>query len=273
MPDLILDSRDCERQYWRDIWAYRELFFFLAWRDILVRYRQTALGIAWAVIRPFATMAVFTIVFGHLASLPAEGSAPYPLMVYAATLPWQFFASALSDAGSSLAGNAHLISKVYFPRLIIPAGSLMVNSVDLLIAGGVMAFLMSWYGWLPDWRISMLPLFIILAVSAAAGPGLIVAALGAKYRDFRFVVPFLVQLGLFLSPVGFSAAVIPEKWRLLYACNPLVGIIGGFRWALLKGESELRVSDVTISIVVMLVLLMVGIRCFRRVEKDLADVI
>ncbi|MEN6439696.1 MAG: ABC transporter permease [Syntrophobacter sp.] len=273
MAELIIDSRDCERQYWRDVWTCRELLLFLAWRDILVRYKQTVLGVAWVVLRPFVTMVVFTVVFERIANLPGEGTIPYTLMVYAGVLPWQFFSSVLTDAGSSLTGNAHLISKIYFPRLIIPAGSLVANFVDFLIAGGVMALFMSWYGWTPDWRLLLLPLFTVLAVCGSAGPGLIVAALSAKYRDFRFVVPFLVQFGLFLSPVGFSSTVIPGKWRLLYACNPLVGIIGGFRWTLLGGESQLSLSDVAISMVATLLLLVAGVRCFRQVEKTLADVI
>lgn len=273
MPELVIDSSRCERQYWRDVLARGELLLFLAWRDILVRYKQTVLGILWAVLRPFTTMFVFTVVFGRIANLPGEGTAPYAIMVYAATLPWQFFASALTDAGNSLTGNANLISKIYFPRLIIPLGSLIVNFVDFLIAGGVMGGLMCWYGWLPDYRIVLLPFFVVLAILAAAGPGLIVAALSARYRDFRFVVPFLIQLGLFLSPVGFSIAVIPEKWRLLYACNPMVGVIGGFRWTLLGGETQLCLSDVVISAAVTLLLLILGIRCFRHVEKTLADVI
>jgi lipopolysaccharide transport system permease protein len=271
--ELVVEAGRTERQYWRDLRIYRELFLFLAWRDLLVRYKQTVIGIAWAVIRPFLTMVVFTVVFGKIAKLPADGTAPYAIMVFAATLPWQFFSSALTEASGSMIGNANLISKVYFPRLIVPAGTVITSFVDFLIAGGVMALLMFWYHWWPDWRLVTLPVFILLAFCAAAGPGLLLAALNVKYRDFRYIVPFVVQFGLFVSPVGFSSSVVPDRWRWLYSCNPMVGVIDGFRWALLRGESSIHWQSTVISIVISIVLLIAGIRYFRKVERTFADVI
>lgn len=271
--ELVVEAGRTEGQYWRDLWTYRELFLFLAWRDILVRYKQTVIGIAWAVIRPFLTMVVFTVIFGRLAKMPTVGTAPYAVMVFAATLPWQFFSSALSEASNSMIGNANLISKIYFPRLIVPAGTVITSFVDFLIAGGVMVLLMVWYGWCPDWRLITLPAFILLAFVTAVGPGLLLAALNVKYRDFRYVVPFLVQFGLYVSPVGFSSSIVPERWRLLYACNPMVGVIDGFRWALLRGESPINWQSTGISVGVTVLLLIMGIRYFRKVERTFADVI
>ncbi len=222
MPEnhkLVIEAGRTEGQYWKDIWSYRGLFYFLAWRDILVRYKQTVIGIAWAVIRPFLTMIVFTIIFGKLAKLPSEG-VPYPILVFAAMLPWQFFASSLSEASNSLIGNVNLISKVYFPRLIIPASSIITSFVDFLISGAILVILMVWYQFIPGWRLITLPLFIAIAFAASMGAGLWLTALNVKYRDFRYIVPFIVQFGLYISPVGFSSTVVPEKWRLLYSINP-----------------------------------------------------
>jgi lipopolysaccharide transport system permease protein len=234
---LIIEAGRGERQYWRDLWTYRELFYFLAWRDILVRYKQTVIGIAWALVRPLLTMIVFTFIFGRLAKLPPDGSAPYALMVFAAMLPWQFFSTSLTESSNSLITNSNLVSKVYFPRLIVPAGSVITSFVDFLISGVLMVVLMLWYHWAPDWRILCLPLFIPLAFAAAVGPGLWLAALNVKFRDFHYIVPFIVQFGLYVSPVGFSSRIVPEKSRLLYSLNPMVGIIDGFRWTLLRGEA------------------------------------
>src|SRR5438132_3389148 len=236
LPELVIEPGRTEKNYWRDLWRYRELFYFLAWRDILVRYKQTVIGIAWAVIRPFLTMVVFTIVFSRIAKLPAPGAVPYALLVMAAMLPWQFFSTAMSEASNSLIGNANLISKVYFPRLVIPAGSVITSFVDFLITLGLMAAMLLWYGFLPDWRILTLPLFIALAFASAFGAGLWLCALNVTYRDFRYVIPFIVQFGLYVSPVGFTSDNIPDGWRLLYSVNPMVGVIDGFRWALLRGE-------------------------------------
>jgi lipopolysaccharide transport system permease protein len=269
---LVIEAGHTELHYWRDLWRYRELFYFLAWRDILVRYKQTAIGITWAVIRPLLTMVVFTVVFGKLGKFPSEG-VPYPILVYAAMLPWQFFASSLSDASGSLIGNANLISKVYFPRLIVPASAVITSFVDFLIAGVIMLALMAWYGFWPDWRIVALPLFMLLAFAAAMGAGLWLTALNVKYRDFRYVVPFIVQFGLYISPVGFSSSVVPEKWRLLYSLNPMVGVIDGFRWALLGGKTTLYMPGFALSLAAVMLLLATGVVHFRRTERTFADII
>jgi lipopolysaccharide transport system permease protein len=271
--DLLIEAGRTEKNYWRDLWRYRELFYFLAWRDILVRYKQTVIGIAWALIRPFLTMLIFTFVFSRVAKLPAPGSIPYPLLVFAAMLPWQFFSTSLSEASNSLIGNANLISKVYFPRMIVPAGSVITSFVDFLITLGLMAGMMVWYGFLPDWRLLTLPLFMALAFGSAFGAGLWLCALNVRYRDFRYIVPFIVQFGLYLSPVGFSSKIVPEGLRLIYACNPMVGVIDGFRWALLRGQSPLAIPEVIASLVVTSVLCLSGIWYFRRTEKSFADII
>jgi len=273
MDELIIEPGRAEKNYWRDLWRYRELFYFLAWRDILVRYKQTVIGIAWAVIRPLLTMIIFTIVFGRIARLPAPGDVPYALLVMAGMLPWQFFATALSESSNSLVGNANLISKIYFPRLITPAGSIITSFVDFLITFGLMAALMLWYGFLPDWRLLLLPVFVLLAFGAAFGAGLWLCALNVEYRDFRYIIPFIVQFGLYISPVGFSSSVVPEKWRLLYALNPMVGVIDGFRWALLRGEVPFHLSTLSFSVFVTLVLCVSGVWYFRKMERTFADVI
>lgn len=270
---LIIEAGRTEKHYWMDLWRYRELFMFLAWRDIMVRYKQTVIGVLWAVLRPFLTMIVFTVVFGKLAGLPSEGSAPYAIMVYAAMLPWQFFANSLSDASNSLIGNANLISKVYFPRLIIPSSSVITGFVDFLISGTIMVVIMAWYQFVPSWRIVTLPFFVIIAFAASMGAGLLLAALNVKYRDFRFVVPFLVQFGLYVSPVGFSSTIVPEKYRLLYSLNPMVGVIDGFRWAILGGDSNVYWPGFGLSILVVAALLAHGVVYFRKTEKKFADII
>jgi lipopolysaccharide transport system permease protein len=271
--ELIIEPGRGFAHYWRDIWRYRELFYILAWRDITVRYKQTVIGIAWALIRPFATMIVFTVVFNKVAKLEAPGGVPYPLLVFAAMLPWQFFSNALSESSSSVIGNANLISKVYFPRLIIPAGSVITSLVDFLINMGLMALMMLWYGFPPDWRLVTLPLFIVLAFGSAFGAGLWLSALNVKYRDFRYVIPFIVQFGLYVSPVGFSSDRIPENWRLLYACNPMVGVIDGFRWALLRGEIAFWWPSILTSVLLTSVLCISGVWYFRHTERAFADVI
>jgi lipopolysaccharide transport system permease protein len=271
--ELIIEPGRSFKHYWGDLWRYRELFYILAWRDVAVRYKQTVIGVVWALIRPVITMIVFTVVFNKVAGLQAPGAVPYPLLVFAAMLPWQFFSTALSESSSSVVGNANLISKVYFPRMIIPAGSVITSFVDFVITLGLMALMMAWYGFLPDWRVFTLPLFIVLAFGSAFGAGLWLAALNVKYRDFRFVIPFIVQFGLYVSPVGFSSDKIPEQWRLLYACNPMVGVIDGFRWALLRGEIALWWPSLVASVLVASVLCLSGIWYFRRVERTFADVI
>jgi lipopolysaccharide transport system permease protein len=270
--ELVIEAGRTEQEYWKDIWRYRELFYFLAWRDILVRYKQTAIGIGWALIRPFLTMVVFTVVFGQLAKLPSQG-APYPILVFSAMLPWQFFSNSLSECSNSLIGNANLISKVYFPRLIVPTSAVVVSFVDFLISGMILLGLMAWYNFVPSWRILTLPIFIAIAFAASMGAGLWFASLNVKYRDFRYIVPFIVQFGLYISPVGFSSSVVPEKWRLLYSLNPIVGVIDGFRWAILGGESKLYLPGFLLSLALVFLLLFSGIWYFRKTERTFADVI
>lgn len=270
MHEMVIEAGHAERNYWRDVWRYRELFWFLAWRDILVRYKQTALGIGWALLQPFLTMLVFTIVFGKVAKLPSNG-VPYPVLVFAGLLPWQFFSRALSESSMSLITNTNLISKVYFPRLIVPAGSVVVSLVDFLISFALLGALMAWYQFWPDVRMLALIPLVPAALLAATGPGLLIAALNVRYRDFRYIVPFIVQLGVYVSPVGFSSALIPDKWRLLYSLNPLVGIIDLFRWAVTG--SPLYLPSLVISAVMILVFLALGVWYFRRTERTFADII
>ncbi|MEI6827069.1 MAG: ABC transporter permease [Desulfuromonadales bacterium] len=271
-PELIIKPGMGALHYWKDIWRYRELFFFLAWRDILVRYKQTAIGIAWSVIRPLATMLVFTIVFGTLAKLPSNG-VPYPIMVFAAMLPWQFFANSLSESSNSLIDNANLLTKVYFPRLIVPAGSVIVGLVDFFISLVILFGIMAWYRFVPDIRMLLLPVFLLLAFLASFGAGLWLSALNVKYRDFRYVVPFLVQFGLYISPVGFSSSIVPEKWRLLYFLNPMVGVIDGFRWAILGDAFPVYWLGLALSTSLTLLMFVGGLFYFRNMERSFADVI
>lgn len=272
MKPLIIKAGQINKQYWQDLWHYRELLYFLSWRDILVRYKQTAIGIAWALLRPLISMVVFTVIFGNIAKLPSEG-APYAILVFSALLPWQFFSSALTDCSNSLISDSNLISKVYFPRLLVPISSVIVNFVDLLVSGMILLGLMAWYNFVPSWRILTLPIFALLAVAISIGGGLWFAALNVQYRDFRYIVPFIVQLGFFVSPVGFSSSVVPEQWRLLYSLNPLVGIIDGFRWAILGGTTPLYPLSFLLSAGVILVALLSGIYYFRMTEQKFADVI
>lgn len=273
MAKLIIEAGQSEKHYWADLWRFRELLQVLAWRDISVRYKQTVAGVGWAVLQPLLMMAILTVLFGRLAKMPTEGSVPYPLMVFAGMLPWLFFAGSLSGASQSVVANANLISKIYFPRMIIPASAVVTALVDLLIAFVLLALLMLWYGFVPSLQVATLPAWMLLAILAALGPGLIITALNVKYRDFRFLIPFIMQFGLYVSPVGFSSAVIPEKWRLVYSLNPMVGVIDGFRWALLGGESQLYLPGVGLSIAVTLGLTLLGVRYFRRTEKSFADTI
>ena len=271
--ELIIEAGKTERHYWRDLWHYRELLYFLAWRDILVRYKQTVIGIAWSVIRPLLIMVVFTIVFSKIAKLPSEGGAPYPIMVFAALLPWQFFANAFAEAGNSLVSNASMVSKIYFPRLIVPASTVLVSLVDLFISALILAGMMIWYGYFPDMRILFLPLFVMVAFFAAMGAGLWIAALNVKYRDFRYIIPFIVQFGLYISPVGFSSSIVQEEWRLLYSLNPMVGVIDGFRWSILGGDAVIYWPGMILSLVLVSLILITGVWYFRRTEKTFADVI
>jgi lipopolysaccharide transport system permease protein len=270
---VIIEPGRQERNYWRDLWRYRELFQVLAWRDLAVRYKQTAIGIAWALIRPFLTMLVFTVIFNRIARLPSDGAAPYALLVFAGMLPWTFFSTSLTEASNSLINNANLISKVYFPRLIVPTATVVVAFVDLLISFAIMMLLMAWYRFAPDWRILFLPVFVAFAFLASIGPSLWITALNVKFRDFRFIIPFIAQFGLYISPVGFSSSVVPGQWRLLYSLNPMVGVIDGFRWCLLGGQSAVYLPGLAVSACVTAFFLWFGIHRFRKTEKSFADLI
>jgi len=270
--ELIIEAGSIRKRYWIDLWHYHELFFFLAWRDILVRYKQTAIGILWAILRPLATMLVLTLVFGKWAAMPSEG-APYPILVFAALLPWQFFSNAFSGTSNSLIANTHLISKIYFPRLIIPTSTIVVSLIDFLISATILMALMFWYDFWPTWRILVLPALVMIAIGASLGAGLWISALNVKYRDFRYIVPFIVQFGLYISPVGFSSSVVPDKWRMLYSLNPMVGVIDGFRWAILGNDSLIHVPGFTLSIGLVFFLLASGFHYFHCTERTFADVI
>jgi lipopolysaccharide transport system permease protein len=259
-------------RYLQDLWRYRELFLFLAWRDLLVRYKQTVVGVGWSILRPLLTMLILTLVFGKFGKMPS-GGVPYPLLVLCGLLPWQFFATALSESGNSLVGNSNLISKVYFPRLIIPASSVIISVVDFLISLGFLVVLLIWYHFRPPPTVALLPLFALLAFAAAFAGGVWVAALMVRYRDFRFLVPFAVQFGLYISPVGFFSSVVPEKWRLLYSLNPMVGVIDGFRWCILGGQHVIYWPGLVVSVLSILMVLVTGIWYFRRTEQTFADVI
>jgi lipopolysaccharide transport system permease protein len=270
--DLVIESGRLRKNYWNDLWRFRELFFFLAWRDILVRYKQTIIGLAWSIIRPFLTMIVFTIIFERLAKFPS-GGVPYPILVYAAMLPWQFFSTCFSDASNSLLNNSNMLTKIYFPRLIIPVSTVIVNLVDFLISFVILIGLMIWYHFVPSWNIIYLPLFLGLALITSIGSGVYIAALNVRYRDFKYIVPFVVQFGLQISPVGYSSDMIPEKYRLLYSLNPMVGVIDGFRWCILGDQSHIYMPGLLLSIGLIVLLLFLGIWYFRKTEKTFADII
>jgi lipopolysaccharide transport system permease protein len=270
--ELVIEANKSKLHYWKDIWAYRELFYFLAWKDILVRYKQTVLGVTWSILRPFLTMVVLTIVFGKIAKLPS-GGVPYAIMVYAAMLPWQYFSSSFSEASNSLIANSNLLTKVYFPRLIIPSTSVVVSLIDFLISMAILALLMIYYQYMPGWQIFLLPLFLLLATITSLGTAFFIAALNVQYRDFRYIVPFIVQFGLYVSPVGFSSDTIPERWRLLYSLNPMVGVIDGFRWAILGGDTKIYLPGFLLSIFIAVLFLYIGVRTFRKMEKIFADVV
>jgi lipopolysaccharide transport system permease protein len=273
--EIVIEAGRLERNYWRDLWTYRELFQVLAWRDLSVRYKQTVIGVLWALIRPALAMVVLTIIFGHIARLPTDGSAPYALMVFAGMLPWSFFSTSLADASNSLisGGNSRLITKVYFPRLIVPFAAVMVGFVDFLISFAIFVALMVWYRFMPSWRIIFLPLFAGMVCMASLGMGTWITALNVKYRDFRYVIPFILQLGLYISPVGFSSSIIPDHWRFLYSVNPLVGIIDGFRWCLLGGQSRIYWPGLALSVGIVSVFVWLGVRTFRKMERSFADLI
>ncbi len=271
--EIVIAPGGIAQNYWRDLWRYRELFQVLAWRDVAIRYKQTAIGIAWAVVRPLVTMVVFTLVFSRLAKLPSDGGAPYAVMVLAGVLPWTFFSTALSDASNSLVSNANLIGKTYFPRLIVPAAAILAALVDFGIGLFILATMMVWFDVVPGWQIVFLPLVILGALVTALGPSLWITAVNVRYRDFRYVVPFLLQLGVYVSPVGFSSNVVPEKWRLLYSLNPMVGVIDSFRWCILGGRSPLYWPGLGVGAVIAAFGLWLGLRQFRKFEKSFADLL
>lgn len=259
--------------YWRDLWEYRELFLVFAWRDIAIRYKQSVLGVGWALIRPLLTMIILTFVFGNVAGLPSVDGAPYALLVMSGTLPWFLFATALGDCSQGLVTNANMIKKIYFPRLMTPLASCCVAGVDFLISFFLLLAMMIGFGYLPDWRILALPPIVAFGLLTVLGPGLLLAALNVRYRDFRFIVPFVVQFGLYIAPVGYSSGVVPEQWRFLYSCNPIVTFIDGFRWCVLRGEVEFHIPGMAISVLLSLFLLYLGLRVFKRAESSFADVI
>ncbi len=273
----ILEAGRAEKNYWRDLWLYRELFQVLAWRDLSVRYKQTVIGVAWAVVRPVLTMLVFTFVFGTVANLKSHGTAPYALMVFAGLLPWQFFSTALTDSSNSLTTNANLISKVYFPRLIVPTATIVVAFVDFAISFVLLLGMMIIYQFVPPWQIIFIPAFVALCFLTSLGPGLWITSLNVKYRDFRYVIPFIIQFGLYLTPVGFTKDVIlakiPENLHFVYNMNPMVGVIDGFRWCILGGPPPFLEPAFLIGIGVTIFLLWLGIRQFRKMEKTFADLI
>jgi lipopolysaccharide transport system permease protein len=271
-PVLVLEAGRADRHYWRDIWAYRELFYVLAWRDLAVRYKQTAIGVLWAVIRPCLTMVVLSIVFGHVAKLPS-GGAPYSVLVFAGLLPWFLFSTILSEASGSLVANASLIGKVYFPRIVIPAASAVVALADFVISLVILLGLMAWYGYAPSWRIVLLPTFVALTVLSSLGPALLITALNVRYRDFRYIIPFIVQFGVYVSPVGFSSSVVPQAWRVWFSLNPVVAPIDGFRWCLLRDGAPLDPQGLAASLLTTAALFLIGVGYFRRTERSFADVI
>lgn len=272
VQELIIESGRTERQYWRDLWRYRELFYFLAWRDILVRYKQTVIGVAWSFVRPILTMLIFTFLFKRVAKVPEDG-VPYQLTAFVGILAWNFFAAALQDSGNSLISNANLVSKVYFPRLVVPAATVITSFVDFLIAASLMGVMMMWFGFAPSSRIILLPFFLALAMAAAIGCGLWVSALMVKFRDVRFIVPFVVQFGLYVSPVGFKTSMVPEEYRLLFSLNPVTGVIDGFRWCILGASNPIDPTGMALSVGMIVMLLISGVWYFRKTERSFADVI
>jgi lipopolysaccharide transport system permease protein len=269
---IVIEPGKGNSTYWRDLWSHRELLYYLTLRDILIRYKQTFIGISWSAFRPLLTIMVFTVVFGKIAHLPANG-VPYPILVCCAILPWQFFSNALSDASNSLVNNAEILTKVYFPRMIFPISAISISLVDFVISFGILCLLMLCYGFVPAWTIIMLPLFLAIAFTTALGAGFFIASLNVRFRDFKFIIPFLLQLGLFISPIGFSSSIVPEKWKLVYYLNPMAGVIDGFRWAVLGGDTKLYMPGLFMSIGIALLILFLGVTFFRKVEREFVDII
>lgn len=268
--DIVIERGRTEKNYWKDIWRFRELFYILSWRDIKVRYKQTAIGAAWSILRPLLTMLVFTFVFSRVAKLVAPGDTPYAILVLTGLLPWQLFSTSLSEASNSLVGNANLITKVYFPRLIIPASAVITSFVDFAISFSLLLVMLILFQVVPSWQIIFLPLLLILLICSSFGISLYMTALNVKFRDFRHVIPFFVQFGLYVSPIGFSSDVVPEKWRFLYSCNPMVGIVDGFRWSIL-GKTPFPLLSISLSAFISVLFLLGGIFYFRSTERTFAD--
>ncbi len=273
VTETVIVAGKSAQVYWADLWRYRELFGFLAWRDISVRYKQTAIGAAWAILRPLLTLVVFTVVFSVIARLPSPVGVPYAVLVLAGLLPWMFMSAAMSEAANSLVDNERIISKVYFPRLIIPGASAMVAIADGLVSLILLGLLFAWYGFWPDWHFITIPAWFVFAFLAAIGPGLLLAALNVKYRDVRYAIPFFLQVGLYISPVGYTSELVPAQWRTLYFLNPFAGVIDGFRWSLLGGAFEPDWRGIALSGFICLVLLVIGVRYFRATERYFADLI
>ena len=271
--DLIIEPNKTTADFIYELLKYRELFFFMAWRDILVRYKQTVIGIAWSVIRPLLSMIIFTVIFGRVAKLPTEGTVPYPIMVFSALLPWHYFANSMQSSSESLIRASHMVSKIYFPRIILPTSAVLVSAVDFLISFVMLCILMMLYRFVPSLYIVLLPVFFIPATITALGLGYWFSAISVKYRDFRHIMPFMVQFGLYVSPVGFSSSIIPERWRLLYSLNPMVGVIDGFRWCIQGTSASLYPPAFAISLIMSTIVFLSGLRFFRKTEKSFADFI
>lgn len=270
--ETVIEPGKIERNYLKDMWRYRELLYILSWRDIKVRYKQTAIGVLWAVLRPAVTLVVFTVVFGRIAGLPSDSGVPYPILVLGGLLPWQFFSNAVLESSNSLIGNERLITKVYFPRILIPASAVVTSFIDFLIAFLLLLGAIVYYGFPISVWMLLIPVFLALVFLFSLGCGLILSALNVKFRDFRYIIPFVLQLGLFLSPVGFSTAVVPESWRLAYAFNPLVGVISGFRWCVAP-DSAFPDVEAGLAVGVSFLTFLIGFIFFRRVERSFADII
>lgn len=269
---LILENGVADKHYWKDLWSCRDLFYVLAIRDVSVRYKQTVIGVMWALVKPLITMVVFTVIFGKIAGFSSGKATPYALVVFSGLLPWQLFSSALMDGSNSLIANSNLISKVYFPRMIIPISSLLAVLIDFLISFAILIGLMLWYRFMPSIHLLMLPVFIFMAIFSSLGLGLLFGALNVKYRDFRYLIPFLIQLGLYVSPVGFVSEVVPHKWEFLYCLNPMVGIIDAFRWAIL-GDMKFNFLSFYTSLIVTFLFMYLGVKQFRSMEKKFADLV
>lgn len=268
--DLIIKPNQNNKDYFKEILKFKDLLILLTWRDILVRYKQTVIGILWALIRPLLTMVVFTIVFGNIAKMPTESSAPYAILVYSALLPWQFFATGFSACANSLVSGGKMLSKIYFPRLVLPISSVLTSFVDFAVSFVILLGLMAFYQFIPSWNIMFLPLFVLLTFFTVISTGVLIAALNVEYRDFRYIIPFIVQFGLYISPVGFSSSIVPEKYQFIYSLNLMVGIIDGFRWCILVSDT-LNVQSILVSTVITTILLIISLRVFRNLERTFAD--